>query len=108
MQQTTIIFAIVCVLLVTPLVCDAGIAEHDCVCDAAECCTDDLSCERDPCDVVYEPNVQRDREPSAVAVSAQFVTGVILSPPYAGVATAPPWRDSSNIPFPFSDLPLRV
>ena len=52
--------ALVGSILVVPLLCTAGITEHDCICVSTECCAEEASCEPDPCDVVYAKECRRE------------------------------------------------
>lgn len=108
MRRTPLILTLVCGILAAPLLCDAGIVEHDCVCDVAECCADEPTCELDPCSVVYEKQSQRHRDTTTPNVLTPVLVGFDVSPACSDEAITSVQYTSDNNPFPYHDLPLQI
>ena len=107
MRRTTFILALVCGILAAPLLCDAGITAHECVCDVTECCDDEATCELDPCDVVYEKKDLRTQDRTVSNARVPVSTGATVS---AADDAKPPSAQDTRVsrPFPPGDLPLRI
>ena len=95
-------------ILAAPLLCDAGVTEHECVCDSEECCADETSCELDPCEVVYERKDPREQAPPSAGVLLPILIGVDASPASTYQAVTSFQDTRVDRPFPDSDLPLRI
>ena len=108
MREPILILVIVAGVLSAPILCAAGVAAHECVCAPVDCCDEEAFCEQDPCDDAYQRENGRQTELETAVAAAQPLAGVEhtvdgydhLAPP-----ASPPSR---NLPFPDSDLPLRI
>lgn len=107
MRESILILFIVGGVFAAPLLCAAGIAAHECVCDPAECCDDDSFCEMDPCADGLLLENWRHEELDAAAPMLQPQTGVEPEADLHKICTytAPCRR---NLPFRDTDLPLRA
>ena len=109
MLRTLCVLVVVGSLLATPLLCDSGFAEHECVCVSTDCCAEEAACELDTCDDGYKTEDWR-KQRSVVASAAPLRTlGAEASA--AGldrVVLLAVHHPARNQPFPSSDLPLRI
>ena len=108
MRESILILVIVGGVLAAPVLCLAGVAAHECVCDPVECCDEEAFCEQDPCDDAYQRENGRGQDLRAVVAAALPLAGV--EDPVSGQSSAAPSMHphSRNLPFPESDLPLRI
>ncbi len=103
MRRPIFILAFVGGVLVAPLLCDAGVSLHACICESTECCVKEATCELDRCDVLYKKD-----DPIATSVLAPVLIAVEVSTASESPATLPVQPVFGNRPFPDSDLPLLI
>lgn len=108
MRPAILILTFVGGILAAPLLCTAGVTEHECVCDSVECCAEEATCELDPCDAVYQGKDRREQDHISVGVLAPLAIRVEVLPEDESPTGPPLLRISGNRPFPDSDLPLRI
>jgi hypothetical protein len=106
--RTTTLIALFCSISVVPLLCTAGVTEHGCVCETSECCTDEATCEPDPCDVVYQKEARREHDQGEPSVVVPPLAGIEISVTGEDPPAVSPRYNCCNLPYPSSDLPLRV
>ncbi len=108
MSRATFAIVLVGSILVVPLLCTAGVTEHDCICVPTQCCAEEASCEPDPCDVVYAKECRREKDHDATTVIMPPLAGVAALATGEGIPAASGRDTCCNLPFPYSDLPLRI
>ena len=108
MSRTVFVIALVGGILALPLLCIAGVTEHDCVCVSVECCAEETTCEPDPCNAIYEKKDRREPDPDGVPAIVPPLSGISASVIVDGPAAASTQDTCCNLPFPDSDLPLRI
>jgi len=107
MQHAILIVTLAIGILAAPLLCDAGVTAHECVCDSTECCGDEVTCEPDPCGDVFG-GIRQVHEPTSDIVTASFSTGIEALSSSEPLPTALIQDTGGNRPFPDSDVPLRI
>jgi hypothetical protein len=107
MRESILILVIAAGVLAAPLLCAVGVSAHECVCDTVDCCDDETFCEKDPCTDGYQRENWRQDEISA-AVAPQALTGLTPDPRRGLEDSASAVPPRPNLPFPDSDLPLRI
>ena len=108
MREAILILAIVGGVLAAPVLCTAGVTEHECVCADTDCCDKEVICEQDPCDDAYQRENGRRQDLGTTIAAALPLAGVAdttVGHDYCALPAKPPSR---NLPFPDSDLPLRI
>ena len=108
MWRVTFVLALASGVIAAPLLCDAGVLVHECICNSTDCCVEEVTCDLDPCDDVYKTEGWRKQDPVTNTVLALLMIGVEVSPEGENPTTPPVQRISVNRPFPDSDLPLRI
>jgi hypothetical protein len=108
MREAILIIAIVGGVLAAPLLCASGVAEHECVCDPVDCCDEEAFCEQDPCDDAYQRENGRQNELETTVAEARPLGGLEHTADSCGHRTPSGIPPSRNLPFPDSDLPLRI
>ena len=108
MSRATVIIALVGSILVVPLLCTAGVADHECICTSTECCEEETTCEPDPCDAVYEKQDRRKQDQGVAHCIIPPLARVAASSPGEGLLTTCERGTCSNLPYPNSDIPLRI
>ena len=107
LRRVTFMLTLICGFIATPLLCDAGVAVHECVCDSMECCADEDSCELDTCGFLF----MRDDWNIPAPISASVMPAILVGFEAPTAAPEPaylPTRSTDNRPFPKSDLPQRI
>jgi hypothetical protein len=108
LPQITLVLAIVGGILAAPLLCDAGVAEHDCVCAFSECCDQEVTCDLDPCADVDKTENWRKQDSMASNVPALPLNGADIPVTRQSSAAPSGHLPSRNRPYPASDLPLLI
>ena len=100
--------ALTCGFLATPLLCDAGVAVHQCVCDSTECCADEDACELDACGFLYMRDDWNFQAPINLGAMDTLLVDGLETPTDVPEPTDPPAHAIDNRPFPASELPQRI
>ena len=108
MMRTILILAVVGSILAPPLLCDAGVAAHECVCDTSDCCVEETACDLDPCNDLYNIEDWRRQHNIMAAAAALSLVGLDVSAAEQTSFVPSEHNPSQNRPFPDSDLPLRI
>jgi hypothetical protein len=107
MRRITFIATLICGILVVPLLCGAGITDHECICDSVECCPEGSTCEPDPCGDAYQASRQN-HQPVAQMLLTFVTSATDVLPANEDPQAISVQGMFDNKPFPPSDLPLRI
>jgi hypothetical protein len=108
MRESILILVIVAGVLAAPILCAVGVAAHECVCDPVDCCDEEAFCEQDPCDDGYQRENGRQNELETAGAALRYMAGVEHTADGHGHLAPSASPPSRNLPYPDSDLPLRI